>query len=171
MRTEKATQAIRSSHGSGPDAPRLLARQRRTPTINDDIIALSEEFHIITPYTSLLVLDNDADRERFKVKRSSRCADGEKFFHEGLANADFELKQQQMKRAGNWRIGLRMAALRQFSTLGRNPALSSRPIHGAGTNAPDGVVVGADCSSARGSAPIPAAQISVMAISQSTDSA
>ena len=109
--------------------PRLWARmhldyllaQGATPTIKDDIIALSEEYHIITPYTSLLVLESDADRERFKVKRSFVMRDGEKFFHEGLANADFELKQQQMKRAGDWRIGLRMAALRQFSGLGRIP--------------------------------------------------
>ena len=108
--------------------PRLWARmhldyllaQGATSTIKDDIIALSEDFHIITPYTSLLVLDNDADRERFKVKRGFTMRDGEKFFHEGLANADFELRQQQMKRAGNWRIGLRMGVLRQFSGLGRD---------------------------------------------------
>ena len=47
-----------------------LLQQGATPTIKDDIIALSEEYHIITPYTSLLVLESDADRERFAVKRS-----------------------------------------------------------------------------------------------------
>ena len=52
--------------------PRLWARahldhllaQGQSPFIRDEIIGLSEEFHIITPYTSLLVLESDADRER-----------------------------------------------------------------------------------------------------------
>ncbi len=128
VRYEKAVSLADAEQGNS-FIPRLWARmdldyllqQGATPTIKDDIIGLSEEYHIITPYTSLLVLESDADRERFKVKRSFTMRDGEKFFHEGLANADFELKQQQMKRAGNWRIGLRMGVLRQFSTLGRNP--------------------------------------------------
>ena len=57
--------------------PRLWARghldpllaQGQSAAIRDDIIRLSEEFHIITPFTSLLVLETDADRERFGVKR------------------------------------------------------------------------------------------------------
>ena len=57
--------------------PRLWARQHldhllaqgASQAIQDEIIALSEQFHIITPYTSLLVLESDADRERFGVKR------------------------------------------------------------------------------------------------------
>ena len=97
-----------------------LLEQGATPTIKDDIIALSEEYHIITPYTSLLVLESDADRERFKVKRRFPMRDGEKFFAQGRDNADFELMQQQMKRAGTWRIGLRLSILRQLSTLGRD---------------------------------------------------
>ncbi|MBC7967104.1 MAG: hypothetical protein H7Z17_14415, partial [Fuerstia sp.] len=55
--------------------PRLWARahldqllaQGGSQAVQDDIIRLSEEFHIITPYTSLLVLETDADRERFGV--------------------------------------------------------------------------------------------------------
>ena len=57
--------------------PRLWARmhldyllqQGASRTIQDEIIALSEEYNIMTPYTSLLVLETDADRERFKVQR------------------------------------------------------------------------------------------------------
>ena len=117
-----------SSEQGNSFIPRLWARmhldyliaQGATPMIKDDIIALSEDYHIITPYTSLLVLESDADRERFKVKRSFTMRDGEKFFKKGRDDASFELTQQQMKRAGNWRIGLRMAALRQFSGLGRD---------------------------------------------------
>jgi Flp pilus assembly protein TadD len=110
--------------------PRLWARmyldsllqQGNSQAIQDEIIALSEEYHIITPYTSLLVLESDADRERFKVTPRFQMRDGEKFFAKGRDNANYELLQQQMKRAGNWRIGLRNSVLQQFIALGRDPA-------------------------------------------------
>ncbi len=54
------------------------------------------------------------------MKRSFVMRDGEKFFADGRDNANFELKQQQMKRAGSWRIGLRLSVLQQLSTLGRD---------------------------------------------------
>jgi hypothetical protein len=108
--------------------PRLWARQHldhllaqgASPVIQDEIIALSEEFHIITPYTSLLVLESDADRERFGVKRRFQMRDGERFFAQGRDNADFELVQQQMRLAGDWRQGLRQQALARLATLGRS---------------------------------------------------
>jgi hypothetical protein len=111
--------------------PRLWARsqldflldQGSGPAVRDDIIALSEEFHIITPYTSLLVLETDADRERFGVKRRYEMRDGERFFAQGKANANFELAQQQMKRAANWRLGMRRRVLAQLATLGRDPRI------------------------------------------------
>lgn len=109
--------------------PRLWARahldqllgQGSSQVVRDDIIRLSEEFHIITPYTSLLVLETDADRERFGVQRRYEMRDGERFFAAGRANANFELLQQQMKRAGDWRLGLRRQVLRSLTNLGRNP--------------------------------------------------
>ena len=102
--------------------PRLWARmhldalleQGASQTIQDEIIALSEEFHIITPYTSLLVLESDADRERFGVKRRFQMRDGERFFAEGRDNADYELLGQQMRRAGTWRLGLRQQVLAEL---------------------------------------------------------
>jgi hypothetical protein len=108
--------------------PRLWARmyldhllaQGSTPAGRDEIIALSEEYNILTPYTSLLVLESDADRERFKVKTRFRMRDGEKFFAQGRDNANYELKQQQMKRAGDWRVGLRKRILAQLGGLGRD---------------------------------------------------
>lgn len=107
--------------------PRLWARahldyllqQGAGSSIREQIIAMSEEFHIITPYTSLLVLESDADRERFGVQRRFLMRDGERFFAAGRDSADFELVQQQMKIAGNWRLGLRTQALRELSGLGR----------------------------------------------------
>jgi Flp pilus assembly protein TadD len=115
--------------------PRLWARmhldallqQGNSQTIQDEIIALSEEYHIITPYTSLLVLESDADRARFKVTPRFQMRDGEKFFAERIGNANYELTQQQMKLAGNWRIGLRDSVLRQFGALGRDPAAFNPP--------------------------------------------
>ncbi|MCA9062247.1 MAG: hypothetical protein KDA96_04290, partial [Planctomycetaceae bacterium] len=108
--------------------PRLWARGRldallqEAPTsmVRDEIIGLSEEFHIITPYTSLLVLETDADRERFGVKRRFEMRDGERYFAEGRNNASYELRQQQMQAAGNWRLGLRRQLLAQLTGLGRD---------------------------------------------------
>ena len=111
--------------------PRLWARlhldqlleQGRSSQIRDEIIALSEEYHIITPYTSLLVLESDADRERFNVKRRFLMRDGEKFFADGRDNALFELKQKQMKQAGLWRLALRRRVLKFFARMGRDASL------------------------------------------------
>jgi tetratricopeptide (TPR) repeat protein len=108
--------------------PRLWARahmdqllqQGTSQFIKDEIIGLSEEFHIITPYTSLLVLESDADRERFGVTRRFEMRDGQRFFAEGRDNAKYELLQRQMKRAGDWRIGLRRSVLAELARLGRS---------------------------------------------------
>jgi predicted Zn-dependent protease len=130
---EKVRYAARVNFKDAEDGnsfiPRLWARahldhllaQGQSSAVRDDIIALSEEFHIITPYTSLLVLETDADRERFGVKRRYEMRDGERFFAEGRANANFELLQQQMKRAGDWRLGLRRQVLASLVGLGRDP--------------------------------------------------
>jgi predicted Zn-dependent protease len=115
--------------------PRLWARmhldslleQGTSESIKDEIIALSEEYNIITPYTSFLVLETDADRVRFKVKRRFQMRDGEKFFAEGRDNANYELVQKQMKKAGNWRVGLRRTVLQQLATLGRDLRLIQPP--------------------------------------------
>ncbi len=108
--------------------PRLWARmyldellaQGSSQAIQDEIISLSEEFHIMTPYTSLLVLESDADRERFKVKRRFQMRDGERFFADARDKANYELVQQQMRLAGNWRIGLQRRVLAQLAGMGRN---------------------------------------------------
>jgi Flp pilus assembly protein TadD len=114
--------------------PRLWARahldhllaQGQSQAVRDQIIGLSEEFHIITPYTSLLVLETDADRERFGIKRRFAMRNGEQFFAEGHDNAMFELTQQQMKRAGDWRIGLRRQVLAMLARQGRDPHMFER---------------------------------------------
>jgi predicted Zn-dependent protease len=122
--------------------PRLWARMHldhllekgSTPAARDEIIALSEEYNILTPYTSLLVLESDADRERFKVKTRFRMRDGERFFAQGRDNANYELKQKQMKLAGDWRLGLHRRVLRQLAGLGRDllPRRNNLPIYQRG---------------------------------------
>lgn len=119
---------LKNSEAGNSFIPRLWARDRlddllaqgQSEAVRDQIIALSEEFHIMTPYTSLLVLETDADRERFGVKRRFNMRDGERFFVEGKNNASYELSQQQMKRAGDWRIGLRRQVLANLMRLGRD---------------------------------------------------
>ena len=96
-----------------------LLEQGRTPEVKDDVIALTEEYHIMTPYTSFLVLESDADRERFKVKRRFQMRDGEKFFAEGRDAANYELLQKQMRLAGTWRLNLRRQYFGELERLGR----------------------------------------------------
>jgi len=111
--------------------PRLWARmhldalleQGASTSIQEEIVALSEEYQIMTPYTSFLVLESDADRERFKVKRRFRMRDGEKFFAQGGDQASYDLVQQQMQRAGNWRIGIRRRVLAELAEMGRGTVL------------------------------------------------
>ncbi|TWT55398.1 Vault protein inter-alpha-trypsin [Thalassoglobus neptunius] len=107
--------------------PRLWARahldhllqQGTTQQIQNEVIALSEEFHIITPYTSLLVLETDEDRERFGVKKRFGMRDGERFFADGKSAATEELKQKQMQTAGSWRLGLVRQFQQSLSQYGR----------------------------------------------------
>jgi predicted Zn-dependent protease len=115
--------------------PRLWARMHldtlleKPPTdlVKDEVIGLSEEFHIMTPYTSFLVLESDADRERFGVKRRFQMRDGEQYFQQARDDAAFALAREQMKKAGDWRVGLRRNVLTQLSGLGRNPWLGADP--------------------------------------------
>lgn len=120
--------ALKDAEHGNSFVPRLWARmyldellaQGSSQTIQDEIISLSEEFHIMTPYTSLLVLESDADRERFKVKRRFQMRDGERFFADARDKANYELVQQQMRLAGNWRIGLQRRVLAQLAGMGRS---------------------------------------------------
>ncbi len=123
--------SLKDAESGNSFIPRLWARmhldvlldQGASSVIKDEIIALSEEYHIMTPYTSLLVLESDEDRERFKVKRRFQMRDGQKFFAEGRDQADFELLQKQMRLAGNWRLGLRRQVLHELIGLGRDASV------------------------------------------------
>jgi len=143
--TFRARVSLPNNDAGNSFIPRLWARvhldallvEGTSQTIKDEIIALSEEYHIMTPYTSLLVLESDADRERFEVTRRFQMRDGEKFFAEGRDNVDYELVQQQMKRAGNWRLGLRRSVLGQLVGMGRNAGVFQTQNEYAGSRGRD----------------------------------
>ena len=101
----------------------VLLEQGTSQAIKDEIVALSEEYKIMTPYTSFLVLENDADRERFKVKRRFEMRDGERFFAAGRDAASEELLAKQLRLAGSWRMNLRQAFLREVGAMGREDYL------------------------------------------------
>jgi hypothetical protein len=106
--------------------PRLWARHHLDFLLDqggagtqDAIIGLSEDFQIITPYTSFLVLESDADRERFNVEKRFRMRDGEEFFAKGQEDANYELKQKQMLIAKKWRQNIRRTILRGLEDMKR----------------------------------------------------
>ncbi|MBN1442899.1 MAG: hypothetical protein JXA90_09325, partial [Planctomycetes bacterium] len=99
-----------------------LLAQGRDPENVQKIIALSEDYQIITPYTSFLVLESDADRERFQVRKRFRMRGGEEFFAQGREAAGYELARQQMLAARLWRQNLRAQYLRLYDGLGRRIA-------------------------------------------------
>ena len=74
-------------------------------TVRDQVVALSHEYHIVTPYTSLLVLETDADRERFGVQHLLGVPEGERFFGRRRAEASWGLVEQQRKQSRAWRLG------------------------------------------------------------------
>lgn len=108
-------------------APRLWARRRldhlleqsANPTLRAQIVALSEDFQILTPYTSFLVLETEADRERFDVEKKMRLRDGELFFAAAREDAQAALQAQALRDAKAWRQGLRAEFLRSIRELGR----------------------------------------------------
>ncbi len=136
--TETVTFKAKTNFAEAEDGnsfiPRLWARlhldqllsQGKSKAIQDEIIRLSEEFHIITPFTSLLVLETDADRERFGVKRRYEMRDGERYFADGRNNAKYDLRQQYMAAERAWREGLRRQVLKELAKLGRDPQVQRR---------------------------------------------
>ena len=114
--------------GGNSFLPRLWARRHldvllsegRSPEVKEDIVQFSERFGIMTPYTSFLVLESDADREHYGVKRRVHMRDGEAFFAKGRNKAKFDLMRRQMKLAKSWRLRLRVRMLQEIARLGKD---------------------------------------------------
>ncbi|MBL8813852.1 MAG: hypothetical protein JNM43_27030, partial [Planctomycetaceae bacterium] len=144
---EEAAQQTSDAQSAGNEAqseksmdssfiPRLWAKQHidhllqeaATPEIQQRIIALSQEFHLMTPYTSLLVLETDEDRRRFGVDRSIQMRDGEQFFAEGRKEAEYSLRQQQLQIAKLWRQQLHKVIQQQIDRYGRDEFLAPQVV-------------------------------------------
>ena len=140
----RADFALPTSEDGNSFIPRLWARlhldqllaEGRSNSIKEDIVGFSQEFGIITPYTSFLVLDSDEDREKYGVQRRVKMRDGEKFFAKGKDQADKELLRQQMNIARSWRLRLRARMLAEIKSLGRNLAHSWNIAIGTTTSMP-----------------------------------
>ena len=121
--------------GGNSFVPRLWARRRLDhllaqgsgPDIVGKVIGLSEDFQIITPYTSFLVLESEADRRRFKVEKRFRMRDGEEFFAEGRQAVTDALEKEQLKAIRLWRAQLRDRLRRQVADLGRSLTTAPAP--------------------------------------------
>ncbi len=100
----------------------MLLAQGKDPKTQEEILALSREHQLMTPYTSFLVLENDEDRARYGVERTVKRADGERFFAEAKDKVALEIARQQMAVAKRWRVGLRRQMLAQIEGLGREQA-------------------------------------------------
>lgn len=105
----------------------VLLEQGASPEIKNQIVGFSQEFKIMTPYTSFLVLESDADRERFGVKRHFKMRDGEAFFADGKDAAKYELARQQMLVAAQWRMNVRRKLLLGLKDLGREYPAPPQP--------------------------------------------
>ena len=110
--------------------PRLWARlhldalleQGRSKKIREEIIEFSERFSIMTPYTSFLVLESDAQREEYGVTRRVHMRDGERFFATARDRVALEERRSALKLAGRWRQALRHSIMREIADLGRSIA-------------------------------------------------
>lgn len=137
---QPANEEVAATGGEAKDdasfIPRLWAKQHidhllqeaATPEIQQRIIALSKEFHLMTPYTSLLVLETDEDRRRFGVERSMQMRDGEQFFADGRKEAEYSLRQQQLQIAKLWRQQLFRSISAQIDQYGRAEFLASQQV-------------------------------------------
>lgn len=119
----------------GSFLPRLWARhhmdhllaQPASKATREQVLALSEEFQLVSPYASFLVLESEADRERFRVQKQTRMRDGEEFFAKGRTEGDFALAQAQMEKAQLWRVGIRRDVLAMLAALDRDLVDRLRP--------------------------------------------
>ncbi|MEZ5989724.1 MAG: VIT domain-containing protein [Planctomycetota bacterium] len=118
--------ALQAGEEGNSFLPRLWARrhldsllaQGRSPRVVEDIVAFSQEYQVMTPYTSFLVLDSDEQREQYGVERQVRMRDGERFFAEAKDAVDQEAAREQMRLARQWRLALRHNMLREIASLG-----------------------------------------------------
>ncbi len=134
----RAPIVLPAASGGNAFLPRLWARrhldhllaQGRTPAVQGEIVAFSRRYGIMTPYTSFLVLEDEADRERYGVEHQVSMRDGESFFLEAKDRAQLEARREAIRRTRLWRRGLRRRMVKEIAGLGRDrvPAASIRAV-------------------------------------------
>ncbi|MFM8978897.1 MAG: VIT domain-containing protein, partial [Planctomycetia bacterium] len=108
--------------------PRLWARrhidalleQGATAATKQQVIEASIEHTILTPYTSLLVLESDEDRERYGIERRVKARDGEVEFASTRDVAALEASRRALEQAQGWRLRLKRQMLQEIAGLGRD---------------------------------------------------
>jgi tetratricopeptide (TPR) repeat protein len=120
-----------------------LLRETLTPGLTEEIVSFSSEFGILTPLTSLLVLESDADRERYGVTRRVAVRDGEALFATARDKVNAEVLRQAMREAGTWRKRLRARVLAEIAGLGRD-LVPAGVAYGWGDSALFGAVEGGE---------------------------
>ena len=128
-----STLAVPAADEGNSFLPRLWARrhldvllaQGRNPQTQEEIVAFSREYEIMTPYTSFLVLENDEDRARYGVERTVKMRDAERFFAEARDKATLEIARRQTEVARRYRLGLRRQVLAEIARLGRDLSIGA----------------------------------------------
>jgi hypothetical protein len=123
-----ASFAVPAAEEGNSFLPRLWARKHldvllaggASAETKRQVVELSREYQIMTPYTSFLVLESDEDREKYGVARTVHMRDAEQFFAEARDRAVLEVARKQLEIAKGWRLGLRRRMLREIASLGRD---------------------------------------------------
>jgi hypothetical protein len=108
--------------------PRLWARrhldalleQGTSKEIKEEVVRFSTEHTILTPYTSLLVLESDEDRERYGVERRVKARDGEIEFASTRDTVALQAAKRAIEGAQAWRLHLRRVMQQEIARLGRD---------------------------------------------------
>ncbi len=124
VRSATPSRAIRSSRGSGPDALDTCSPRASHGDPRRDHRPVGRVPH----HHALHVAVGVGDRRRSRaVRRQAAVPDARRreVLRPGRDNANWELVQQQMKRAADWRMGLRRQVLASCTHQGRDSRMFS----------------------------------------------
>jgi len=97
----------------------------RTPQVIDDVVRLGEGYSIVTEYTSFLVLENDAEFQRWKIARNNVLRNDRDRRVQQMARTEFDsMRRKAMADLGPQSERSEMAMARPIP---QPPGLSSPP--------------------------------------------
>jgi Ca-activated chloride channel family protein len=108
------------------------ARQRgETSSIVDEVVRLCEDFSIVSEYASFIVLENDAEYQRWKIERRNLS----RIERDRQAQTRVQVAMENMRNESLAKLGPQQAdASTQVATNLPQPAVSSPPIPTSGPN-------------------------------------